>query len=125
MYSNHDSEIHLPIITTRIKTRGEAPLAMQRAMSMSIVLKGTISTRILSVAVAFNSIAMVLIPARFSMKVFSKTASALSQTRKRCESYGIMSWMQILVKLAKQKILSTGTRPNLYSLNIQLETYNR
>jgi hypothetical protein len=44
------------------------------------------------------------------MKIFSKAASALSQTQKQCESYGITSLIRILVKLVKQGILSTGTR---------------
>jgi hypothetical protein len=98
---------HMPTIT-RIKIHGEAPQAMQRATLMFTALMRTIPA--LFVAVAFNSTAMVLIHASGLMKIFSKAASALSQTQKQCESYGIMSLMRILVKLVKQGILSTGTR---------------
>jgi hypothetical protein len=97
----------MPTIT-RIKIHGEAPQAMQRATLMFTALMRTIPA--LFVAVAFNSTAMVLIHASGLMKIFSKAASALSQTQKQCESYGIMSLMRILVKLVKQGILSTGTR---------------
>jgi hypothetical protein len=110
-------DVHLPI---RIKTHGEVPQVTQRAMLMCIALMRTIPTP--SVAVVFNWNAMVLIPASILMRVFSKTVNALSQTRKKCENYGIMSLMQILVKLEKQRILSTGTRLILYSLYNQ--TYN-
>ena len=109
-------DTHFPI---RIKTQGEVRQAIQQAMLMCISLTRTRTIPILSVADAFNWIAMVLIPASVLTRVFSKTASALSQTQNRCESYGIMSLMQILVKLEKPKILSTGTRTILYSLDIQ------
>ena len=106
-------------LSIRIKILGEAPLAIQQVMSMSIALTRTIPIQ--SVAVVFNWIAMVLIPASVLTKAFSKTASALSQTQKRCNSYGITSLMRILVKLAKQKILFTGMRPILYSLDSQFK----
>ena len=112
-------KFHLP---NRIKTHGEVPQAIQRAMLMCIALMRMIP--ILSVAVAFNWIATVLIPASVLTRAFLKTASALSQTQKRCESYGDMSLMRILVKQEKQKILSTGMRSILYFLDIRLETYN-
>jgi hypothetical protein len=91
----------------RIKIHGEAPQAMQRVMLMFIALMRTVPA--LFVAVMFNLIAMVLIHASVLMKIFSKAASATSQTQKQCESYGITSLMLILVKLVKQGILSTGT----------------
>ena len=90
-------KINMPTIRTKI--HGEARQVMRQAMSMFIALMRTIPA--LSIAVAFNSIATVLIPASVLMKTSSRTASAMSQIQKRCESYGIMSLMQILVKLVK------------------------
>jgi hypothetical protein len=85
--------------TIRTKIHGEAPQVIQQAMSMFIALIRTISA--LSAAVAFNLIAMVLIPASVLTKIFSKVVSVLSRIQKRCESYGIVSLMRILVKLVK------------------------
>jgi hypothetical protein len=124
VYLKYSSFIACKILiptTIRIRTHGEAPQAIQRVMLTYTALMRTIPT--LSVAVAFNWIVMVSIPASVLTKLFSKTASALSQTQKRCESYGIMSLMRTLVKPVKQIILSTGTRPILY-YSLDIQTYN-
>ena len=80
-------------------------------MLMYSALVRTIPLASLSIAIMFNWFVMVLIP-----------ASALSQTQKQCKSYGIMSMMWILMKLVKQKTLSTSTRVIFFFWDIQ--TYN-